>query len=230
MDLEALKEALGEDTHAKLAAYVADLTGQRDAARRESIEGRKALKSRVTELEKAQSDMLGRLGIDSLDDLETLDPKGQAEAAKQFEAKLRKAERERDERANAYEELQGRHKATLQDAAMRKALGAHDWIDADLVASYAGARLAWEEDQILFRTDTGGLVPLDEGVATLAKAKPHLLKAAGAGGSGYRGTPGNGASGPKNPWAKASFNLTEQLRLSTEDPTLAAQLKASAGS
>lgn len=229
MDLDSLKEALGDETHAKLTAYVADLTGQRDAARRESIDGRKQLKARVAELERAQTDMLERLGIDSLDDLDTLNPKGQAEAAKQFEAKVRKLERELGDRTKAHEELQGRYQSTLQDAAMRKALGAHEWIDADLVASYAGSRLAWEEDQILFKTDSGGLVPLDEGLATLAKSKPHLLKAAGAGGSGYRGTPGTGGRGTKNPWSKEGFNLTEQITLAATDPQLAAQLKAAAG-
>jgi hypothetical protein len=32
----------------------------------------------------------------------------------------------------------------------------------------------------------------------------------------------------KNPWNKKNFNLTEQIRITKEDPTLAAKLKASA--
>jgi hypothetical protein len=203
MNLETLKEALGEETHAALVQYVTELTGQRDAARNESIKHRTGLKAKVTELEKinadlsrTQEEMLERLGVESIEALTTLDPKGQAEAAKQYEAKLKRIERDLTERNGAYDELFNRYRGSLQDAALRKALTGHEWIDADLVASFVGARLAWEDDQVLYKTDAGGLVSLEEGLQVLAKDKPHLLKAAGAGGSGYRGKPVNGDSKP----------------------------------
>jgi hypothetical protein len=55
-----------------------------------------------------------------------------------------------------------------------------------------------------------------------------LVKAAGAGGSGYR--PGGGAAPAttKNPFARETFNLTEQIALRKENPQLAEQLKAAA--
>ena len=36
-------------------------------------------------------------------------------------------------------------------------------------------------------------------------------------------------SGPANPWAKDSFNLTEQSRIESSDPALARRLRDSAG-
>lgn len=227
MDLEQLREALGDETLTKLQAYVDDLTGQRDAARKESIDGRKGLKAKVAELEQRQAELFERLGIESVEDLEEMDPKGQAEAAKQFEARTRRLEKELAERQQALEALDHKYRGTRQEAALRQALGQHEWIDADLVASFAGARLTWEDDQLLYQTEDGKVVSLDEGVQTLAKSKPHLLKAPGAGGSGFRGAPASGA-GQKNPWAKETRNLTEQARLLREDPNLAASLQQAA--
>ncbi len=203
MDLEKLKEALGEETHAELAQFVADLEGQRDSARQESIKHRSGLKAKVAELEqknatltRTQEEMLERLGVESLESLAELDPKGQADAVKQYEAKLKRMEREVAERAAAYEELNGRYRGSLQAAAMRKAMVGHEWIDTDLVEAYVGARLALEDDQVLYRAADGVNVPLEEGLQLLAKERPQLLKAAGAGGSGYRGKPANGDAKP----------------------------------
>ncbi len=203
MDLTALKDTLGEDVHAELVKFVSDLEGQRDAARQESIKHRTSLKAKLAELEqanagltRAQEEMLERLGVESLDALKELDPKGQAEAAKQFEAKLKRFEKDAAEQRAAYDALQQRYRSTLQTAALRKAMSGHDWIDADLVESFVGARLDWDDEQVLYKTDSGALVPLSDGLQVLAKDKPHLLKAAGAGGSGYRGKPATGDAKP----------------------------------
>ncbi len=69
---------------------------------------------------------------------------------------------------------------------------------------------------------------LADGVKLLAATKPHLVKSPGARGSGYNPT-ARGGDVVNNPWAKATFNLTEQLRLGDENPSLAAHLKAAAG-
>jgi len=50
VDIEQLKEKIGEESFSELTSYIADLTGQRDAARAESISGRKALKAEVETL------------------------------------------------------------------------------------------------------------------------------------------------------------------------------------
>lgn len=205
MDLEALKEALDEETHGALVKYVSDLEGQRDAARQESIKHRTSLKAKVAELETAnrdlmrsQEEMLERLGVESVDALKEIDPKGQAEAAKQFEAKLKRLEKDLTDRQAAYDELHGRYRGSLQDAAIHKAMSAHEWADGsqDLVIDHLSRRIAWDDDQIMYKAADGALIPLDEGLSVLTKQKPLLLRSSGAGGSGYRGKPASGDAKP----------------------------------
>jgi len=203
MDLEALKESLGEETHAAIVQYVSDLEGQRDAARQESIKHRTSLKAKLSELEQAnagltqaQSEMLERLGVDSLEALQELDPKGQAEAARQFEAKVKRLEKDLADKHGALEQMSAKYRGSLQSAALTKAMSQHDWIDSDLIETFVGARLTWDDDQILYKTDDGAMLSLDDGLQTLVKERPQLLKSAGAGGSGYRGQPANGKAKP----------------------------------
>jgi hypothetical protein len=204
MNLDALKDQLGDETHGELLKFVDDLTGQRDAARQESIKHRTSLKAKAgdleqrnLELQRAQEEMLERLGVESMDQLKELDPKGQADAMKQYEAKLKRVEKDAADKQAAYDDLHGRYRGSLKDSAMRRALADHEWIDSDVVADFVGARLAWEEDQVLYRLSDGVTVSLAEGLQTLAKEKPHLLKAAGAGGSGYRGKAANADAKPE---------------------------------
>lgn len=204
MDISQLKEQLGDETFADLQAYITDLEGQRDSARKESINHRHSLKQKAADLEEQnrlltqqQTELFERLGVESADQLNELDPKGQAEAAKQFEAKLKRIERELSERQDAYQKLEQKHKGTLQEAAMRQAMAGHEWIDADLVASFVTSRLVWDDDAVRYKADDGLVMDLGEGLKTLAHEKPHLLKTAGAGGSGYRGTRHEKDAGPK---------------------------------
>jgi hypothetical protein len=140
--------------------------------------------------------MLERLGVDSLDALQELDPKGQAEAARQFEAKVKRLEKELSERHGALEQLSAKYRGSLQSAALTKAMGQHEWIDRDLIEAYVGARLTWDDDQVFYKADDGALLSLGDGLQTLAKERPQLLKSAGAGGSGYRGQPVSGTAKP----------------------------------
>lgn len=193
MELQPLRATLGEEHFAKLETYISDLESQRDAARQESISHRHSLKNRAAELEqengalkKAQSDLLERLGVDSLESVAELDPKGQAELALQYEAKLKRIERDMQEKAAAYSELEARHKKSLMDAAMQRALAGHEWIDAEMMASYVAQKLVFEDDDVKFRAEDGLLMGLKDGVQSLAKNKPHLVKATGARGSGFQ--------------------------------------------
>ncbi|MDO8940898.1 MAG: hypothetical protein Q7U98_17220 [Methylicorpusculum sp.] len=68
--------------------------------------------------------------------------------------------------------------------------------------------------------------PAAEAVKDLLVNKPFLAKAQGGTGSG---APQQTQAASKNPWSAAEFNLTEQIRINKENPTLAAQLKAAAG-
>lgn len=227
MNLESLKEPLGE-RFAELETYVNDLIGQRDVARKESQTGRQALKAKADEATAMVARLMEKLGIDSPEELDDLPPaKGQAEALKQLETRLKKADADAKAKEQALAELTAKHRQTVLNAELNKALNAYEFIDRDVIESYLMRRLTWEDDQARYQDEKGTLVPLAEGVTQLATTKPHLLKHPGARGSGYN--PTARGSEVANPWAKDRFNLTEQLRLAEENPTLAAQLKTAAG-
>lgn len=198
MDIETLKEKLGDETFAKLKTYVDDLTGQRDAARNESITGRKGLKEKLTALETAQAALLEKLGLESLDDLESLpDAKGMADATKQYEAKLKRLERENATLKAAEAEVSGKYKTSLQRAAIADAMAGHEFIARDIVETHVSQRLTWEGDDLLFKADDGRLVPIKDGVAGIAKTRPELLKPTGTGGAGVRSSNAGGGGGAK---------------------------------
>lgn len=230
MDIAKLKGKLDDATFVELETYVTDLTGQRDAARNESIAGRKGLKDKLAKLEADQAALLEKLGIDSIDDVANLpDAKGAAEAARQYEAKLKRLERELADATKARDDVNGKFRDSLQRAAIAEALAGHEFLARDVVETFIGNRLTWEGEELLFKGDDGKLIPLKDGVAGFAKTRPELLKTASAGGAGFR--PGNargGAGATKNPWAAQTFNLTEQVALTKDNPELAAQLKAAA--
>lgn len=197
MDIETLKEALGDEKFSTLQTYVNDLIGQRDTARNESITGRKGMKEKLANLESAQARMLEKLGLDSLEDLESMpDAKGAAEAAKQYDAKLKRLERQLADASQARDDATGKFRNSLQRAAIAEALGGHEFIARDIVETYVGNRLTWEGDDLLFKADDGKLVPVKDGVAGIAKTRPELLKPTGTGGAGVRqaNAGGNGAA------------------------------------
>lgn len=198
MDIETLKEALGDEKFSALKTYVDDLTGQRDAARNESITGRKGLKEKLAKLESDQAALLEKLGLDSLDDLDSLpDAKGAAEAAKQYEAKTKRLERQLAEATAAREQAEGKFKDSLRRATIADALGGHEFIARDVVETFVSNRLTWEGDDLLFKTDDGKLVPVKDGVAGIAKTRPELLKPTGAGGAGVRQSNAGGGATAK---------------------------------
>lgn len=205
MDIETLKEALGDEKFKALKSYVDDLTGQRDAARNESITGRKKMKDDLAAAQALAARALEKLGVDGADELDALpDAKGQVEALKQFDAKLKRAERERDEAKAAAEEASGKYRGSLQRAAVAEALGGHEFVARDIVESFIGQRLVWEGDELLFKAEDGKLVPVKDGVAGIAKTRPELLKPAGAGGAGVRSNNAGGGAGQKQ-MARADF-------------------------
>lgn len=193
MNIEDLKDALGDEKFSALKTFVDDLVGQRDAARQESISGRKGLREKLTALESAQASMMEKLGIDSLEDLETLpDAKGAAEAAKQYEVRVKRLERELQQAAAQRDEISGKYRGSLQKAAIAEALSGHEFIARDIVETYVSNRLAWEGDDVLYKSDDGRLLPLRDGVAAIAKSRPELLKATGTGGAGVRSSNARG--------------------------------------
>ena len=198
MEIETLKEKLGDETFAKLQTYVQDIIGQRDAARSESITGRKGLKAQLETAQAAQAKLMEKLGVETLDDLDTLpDAKGAAEAAKQYGAQIKRLERQLSEATEREKDATGKFRSTLQRAAVAEAMGGHEFVARDIVETYVGNRLVWEGDELLYKDDGGKLLPVKDGVAGIAKTRPELLKAQGAGGAGARpaGGAGSGAGG-----------------------------------
>lgn len=195
MNLDPLKEKLGDATFADLKKYVDDLQGQRDAARSESIDGRKRLKSDNEALAALRSRLFDKLGIASEDDIDALpDAKGQADAVKQFEAKLKRMETQLTGAFKERDDLGAKLKDSALNVALEKALSGHDWLDRDVASMLARSKATFDGESILYTADDGKTIPLDEGVKLIASAKPHLLKAQGAAGSGH-GTGNSGGSG-----------------------------------
>lgn len=205
MDIDQFKEALGDERFAALSAYVTDLVGQRDAARKESIDGRKGKDKRIQELTERLRAVEDWAGVDPDADLDTQPaPKGAVEAARQYDAKLKRAERERAEAMEARDAAIASNRQSQQRAAIADALGGHEFLARDLVETYVAQRLTWEADELLFRTDDGGkLVSVKDGVAGLARARPELLKPTGTGGAGVRQ---GAAGGSGRTMPEAQFN------------------------
>ena len=188
--LEKLTAELTADTEATEALVTAAEEKARKAAK-ESIEGRKTLKA---ERDKA----FEKLGIDSPDELDTLpDAKGQGEATKQLETRLKKAERERDEALQARDSVTGEVKAMKREASLSQALEGLKFKNPADVRVLLQSRVVEEGDELRFKTDDGKLVPLKDGAAWFARTRPDYVEAADAGGkgSGFKGgAGGNGGS------------------------------------
>ena len=214
MEIEALKEAIGDERFLELETYITDLTNQRDQARNESISGRKGLKEKVATLEDSNSVLMEKLGVESLDELDELpDAKGAAEAAKQYETRLKRLERQLADANESNQTLNTKYRETLQHGIVSDAIGGYDFVARDVVSSYIGQRLTWEGDDLLFRTDDGHVVSVKDGVAGLAKSRPELLKPQGTGGAGVRSTNAGGEAG-QTVMTRAEFEaLTPQKKM-----------------
>lgn len=210
MDLSQYKgKTLDDDTISALTAEIEkqaeSLTTRalkaEDKARKaanESIEGRKgkdALIQRAFE----------KLGIESPEDLDSLpDLKGQADAAKQLEVALKRAQREAADAAKARDEITAKYMGERKERAISEAVG-DKFVDAEDARALVSARLHQEGEDLLFRGPDGALVPLADGVAWMLKTKTHLAKPSGAGvgGSGFKG--GSSKAAPKS-MKQSDFN------------------------
>ena len=93
-----------------------------------------------------------------------------------------------------------------------------------------GVPQAFEADGHNARMGKDGVSPmtLAEWVDALVSDAPHLFEANAGGGAAGSGSGGAGNRSGKNPFAQATWNLTEQMKLAKTDPALAARLKAAA--
>jgi len=77
-----------------------------------------------------------------------------------------------------------------------------------------------------------GVTPLtlDAWVEGLQAEAPHLFESSAGGGAPGNGSGGAGLNGHgRNPWKRETWNFTEQSKMTKDNPSLAAQLKAAAG-
>ena len=223
MNLESLKSKLSESEYAELTSYVTTLVGQKDEARKESIEGRKSLKAEVEKLRGVKEKLFDKLGIDEDADLETVEvPTKQAsiEATKQYEQKLKRMEKDLLTAKETYSALEGKHRSTLLDATLSKALSGHDFVDSELVTEYVKGRIKFEGEDFVF-SDGDKSLSLVEGVKLLATTKPHLLKSQGTSGSGFNP---NATAGKVKDFK--SMTLTEKSELYKSNPEAYNTLKA----
>ncbi len=94
-----------------------------------------------------------------------------------------------------------------------------------------GVPTAFEPDGKTVRAGKDGVTPmtLEEWVDAQVSEAPHLFESNAGGGAA-----GNGSGGAahktagKNPFARATWNLTQQMQLQKSDPQLAARLRAAA--
>lgn len=186
MDIENLKTKLDEAEFDSLTQHIAALTEKADKAVSESINGRKTIKAENERLKTLNAQIMDKLGISDAEELDALpDLKGQADTAKQFEAKVKRLERELAERSEMLQKVSDARRADQQSALLAKAMQAHDWNDSEVVENFISSRITWEDEQPFYKLTDGSLKSLDEGVTLLANEKPALLKSRGAGGSGY---------------------------------------------
>lgn len=78
------------------------------------------------------------------------------------------------------------------------------------------------------KLDGENFLGLNEQIEALKKSDPYLFEVKDNAGGGGFNPPGAGGT-KKNPWAKETFNLTEQGKIFKENPALAQQLMNSAG-
>lgn len=228
MDIAKIKGKIDDQLYQELEEHLAKLSEQRDAARQESIEGRKTLKAKVEAQAAALAKALEKLGIDSEADLDSIQGKpATAEAERQMQSRIKRLEADLKDRDERISKTQAQYRDEKLKAQLVSAVSAHPFSSARAARAALAERVRWEGEEALFETDDGKLIAIEDAAAWLAKTEPGLLKAQGAGGSGAPPA-GTGGAGATNPWARQTLNLTEQGRLLRDQPQLAAQLKAQA--
>lgn len=179
---------------------------------KEFVEKNYVGKSKFDELEtaKAELDKQIKARDKQLDELKK--NAGNKEALEQQIAELKEANKK------AAAEYDQKIKDTKLDAAIKIAVGSTAQ-DVDIVAGLI-------DRSKLILGDDGKVTGLDEQVKALQTNKAFLFKPA-SGGNPYQ--PNGGSDPVKNPFAKETFNLTEQGKLLRENPEQARALAAAAG-
>lgn len=187
----------------------ADLS-KAQAAIKEFVEKHYASKAEYDELKTAKAELGRQLKEHDkqLDDLKK--NVGDKDALEKQITALKEANEQ------AKSEYEQKIKDAKLDAAIKIAVGANAQ-DVEIVASLI-------DRNKLILNDDGKVTGLDEQVKALQTNKSFLFK---QGAGGYQ--PNGGGNPDKNPFAKETFNLTEQGKLFRENPEQARSLAAAAG-
>jgi len=121
-----------------------------------------------------------------------------AEAVRQFEAKLKRAERERTEAQQQLAQLTERFDGQRRTLALKDALASQPFIDADDARVLIERGVQADGDGFVFQGADGKVMGLQDAAAWLAKTKPYMVAAphAGSQGSGFKpGAQGAGGGG-----------------------------------
>lgn len=213
-DLSKLKDKLDSAMLAELTSHVDELSSRAETAEdkarkatKESIDGRKAKDARIARMSEL-------LGIEPDADLDSLpDPKGQAEAVKQYEAKVKRLERENADLTKTRDELGGTVKSMKRETALAAALEGHRFKNPADVRVLLQSRVVEEGDELLFKTDDGKMVPLKDGAAWFATTRPDYVEAKDGGGqgSGFGRSQGAQGGGTKT-MTRAEFDAANQAQ------------------
>jgi hypothetical protein len=201
-DLDTLKDKLDGETLAALGASFGELDGKLKTLRKKAD----SETERAGALAQAQSKVFEKLGIESLDDLDNLpDPKaakGNDDALKQFEIKLKRLERDRDDAIKSKETLITQMTQARKQAAITQAIAAGGFQDTESAELLLSRSIEQLDDEFVFKTKDGRHLSLGDGAKLIATEKPHLVKVSQATGSGFRDSGGN----PAKTMPRAAFN------------------------
>lgn len=192
MDLSKFAgKTLDDAAMAELKSAFDELTGQRDAARNESIAGRKTLKSELAAAKAERDEAFAWAGAEDIEALRALPgPKGSADAARVTEAAMKKLTRERDEAMSERQALNERLAKQSREIAVANVLKKFPARNPDDVSVLFERHVEADGETFIFKDADGKVSSLDEGANAFFSKRPDYLLPAGiqGQGSGYRGT------------------------------------------
>lgn len=222
-DFERVQNALNNERreHTALKTKIKDNFGE------EKFEDIHAKLDRIPELEAAAEGNMDEAKIDQI-------------VEGRLRTKIAPVERERDQLKTKVTELEGtvgeltanEKKRLIRDAVRDAAKGAKvtdEALDDALMLGDAIFEVRDDDGKVVVKDNVGYTPGIEPSVlfTDLQAKKPHWFGQSGGGGA--NGNRGGGGGGVKNPWTAENWNITEQGRLMTADPSKADQLAKQAG-
>lgn len=177
MDITKLQDQLDPEDYATLKQHLTTLIAQTDAAKMELAEGRKGKQQEIERLQAWQGQALEALGISKPEELDAVpgmaarraDLARLASQEKSLQSKLATTTAERDQ---LHSDFQGMKKKQALGQAMAK----YNFVDRDVVETFVAQRLEWSGEDLIYVSEDGVPSSLEDGLRSLALAKPNLLR------------------------------------------------------